>query len=779
MVERAMVDDAGTEKTGVRDAALTGRPLDRVDGPLKVTGRAPYVYEEWNAQRQRGAGPTLYGYIVGAAIGKGRITRIDTARAERLPGVRMVMTHHNAPPQGTWNDSTFLEFPRAFPALTGPEIHFHGEPVALVVATTFEQARAAAGLVDVSYAVERGHYELATRLEQAHPPHKMKIGLAPDTAVGDIEHGFAAAEVTIDQQYTTSCQSAQPMEPHACLVVPHGEDLIVHTSTQIVDSARTSIATTLLMDEARIQIACPYVGGGFGSKLRVHYETILAAIAARALDQPVKIALTRQQTFPLVGVRPASHQHVRLGSGRDGRLVAIAHDITIHTNPDVEYAEQIAATTRSLYAAPNRATSHRLTSLDLPRGEDVRAPGHGPGLLAVESAMDELAHELSMDPVELRIRNEPELDPERGVPFSERHLVDCLREGERRFGWKHRAAKPATLREGRWLVGYGVAAAIRPHPQAATRIRVRVTADGGAVVRSDMTDLGTGTYTALTQVAADGLGLPPERVRVELGRSEFPVSGGSGGSWGAGNSSTAVHHACAALREKLLTAACGDERSPLYGREPSAAVFADGRVRIDGVSEGLDEIVARVRPGGGGPDRGTEPGVEAEGVTPPAREDPNYAAYSINTYGAQFAEVGVDADTAEIRLRRMLGVFSVGRVLNAKTAHSQLMGGMIWGLGMALEEAVVVDVRSGAFVNRDLAQYVVPVHADVPEVDAVILEGSDDRANPLGAKGVGELGICGAGAAVANAVFNATGVRVRHFPVTLEQLLPSLPPQDG
>ncbi|MFD7285831.1 xanthine dehydrogenase family protein molybdopterin-binding subunit [Streptomyces sp. NPDC059863] len=778
-MEKAVGDNAGAEKTGVRETAVTGRPLNRVDGPLKVTGRATYVYEEWEAQQRQEAGPTLYGYIVGATIGKGRITRIDTARAERLPGVRMVMTHHNAPPQGTWNDSTFLEFPRAFPALTGPDIHFHGEPVALVVATTLEQARAAGGAVDVSYAVERGHYDLAARLDQAHPPHKMKIGLAADTAVGDIESGFAAAEVRIDRYYTTSCQSAQPLEPHACLVVPRGEDLIVHTSVQIVESARTSIATTLLMDEERIHIASPYVGGGFGSKLRVHYETILAAIAARALGRPVKIALTRQQTFPLVGVRPASHQHVRLGSGRDGKLVAIGHDITIQTNPDVEYAEQIAATTRSLYAAPHRATSHRLTSLDLPRGEDVRAPGHGPGLLAVESAMDELAHELSMDPVELRMCNEPELDPERGVPFSERRLVDCLREGERRFGWKHRAAKPASLREGQWLVGYGVASAIRPHPQAATRVRVRVAADGSALVLSDMTDLGTGTYTALTQVAADGLGLPPERVRVELGRSEFPVSAGSGGSWGAGNSSTAVHHACAALREKLLTAACGDERSPLYGRDPSAAVFADGTVRIDGVSEGLGEIVARVRPASGGADGGAEPGPEAEGVTPSAREDPHYAAYSINTYGAQFAEVAVDVDTAEIRLRRMLGVFSVGRVLNAKTAHSQLMGGMIWGLGMALEEAVVVDVRSGAFVNRDLAQYMVPVHADVPEIDAVVLEGSDDKANPLGAKGVGELGICGAGAAVANAVFNATGVRVRHFPVTLEQLLPSLPPQDG
>jgi xanthine dehydrogenase YagR molybdenum-binding subunit len=434
----------------------------------------------------------------------------------------------------------------------------------------------------------------------------------------------------------------------------------------------------------------------------------------------------------------------------------------------MEYAEQTAATTRSLYAAPHRLTSHRLTPLDLPRGGDVRAPGEAPGLLAVESAMDELAEALGMDPVELRIRNEPTVDPERGVPYSDRHLVDCLREGARRFGWEHRPATPATVREGRWLFGYGMAAAIRAHFQGPTTVRVRLEADGTAVVQTDMTDIGTGTYTILTQVAADGLGLPPDRVRIELGRSELPSSWGSGGSWGAANSSTAVHRACAALREKLLVAARGDARSPLHGLDPADAVFSDGNVRIGGASEALSEIVARNHP----------EGVEAEGETRFMGDDPNYAAYSIHTYGAHFAEVGVDADTAEIRLRRMLGVFSVGRVLNPKTARSQLIGGMIWGASAALDEEAVVDPRSGAFVNRDLAQYLVPVHADIPEIDAVVLDGYDDKANVLGAKGVGELGICGAGAAVANAVFNATGMRVRDFPITLEKVLPGLPPMD-
>ena len=739
---------------------VIGQALNRVDGPLKVSGRATYAYEQWEA------GQPLYGFIVGATIGKGRITRIDTEAAERSPGVRMLITHRNAPEQGVPDKSTFFEYWRAFPTLSSPEIQHYGEPVALVVATTFEQARAAANLVDVEYAEEPGRYDFAAHQDEAYAPERVNAGIATDTAVGDFDAAFATAAVKVDQRYTTPYVFSQPMEPNACLAVPRGDDLTLYVSCQIVDSVRSSIAATLQLDNERIHVVTPYIGGGFGSKLRAHQETILAAMAARALGQPVKVALTRQQIFHLVSLRPASSQRVRLGAERDGRLVALAHEVTAYTNPQVEYAEQTAATTRSLYAAPNRLTRHRLTPLDLLRGEDVRAPGEAPGMLAVESAMDELAHALGVDPVELRIRNEPEIDPERGVPFSDRRTVDCLREGARRFGWEHRPAAPGSLRDGRWLVGYGMSAAIRGHFQFPMRARVRLEADGTAVVQSDMTDIGTGTYTILTQVAADELGLPPDRVRVDLGSSEFPTTSGSGGSWGAGGMSTAVHRACEALRETLLDEACGDVRSPLHGLNPAEAVFADAGVRIGRASEALREIVARHHP----------EGVEREGETLSMADDPNYKAYSINTYGGHFAEVGVDADTAEIRLRRMLGVFSVGRVLNAKTARSQLIGGMIWGLSAALDEEAVVDTRSGAFVNRDLAHYLMPVHADVPEVDAVMLEGFDDKANALGAKGLGELGICGAGAAVANAVFNATGVRVRDFPITLDKLLPHLPP---
>jgi xanthine dehydrogenase YagR molybdenum-binding subunit len=398
----------------------------------------------------------------------------------------------------------------------------------------------------------------------------------------------------------------------------------------------------------------------------------------------------------------------------------------MHTSTVAEYAEQTATSARPMYAAPNRLTRHRLTELDLPRGEDVRAPGEAPGLLAFESAIDEMAAALDMDPIEFRIRNEPEVHPETGQPFSDRRLVECMREGARRFGWERRREQPGSVRDGRWLVGYGMAAAVRMQFQLPSKATVRMLRDGTALVRSDITDIGTGTYTIVAQVAADTLGLSLDRVRVEIGHSDYPEGAGSGGSFGASNTCTAVYNACVKLRERLK----------------SDAIPADG--------------------------------LEAEGEIVAMWDDPNFKKYSIHAYGAHFAEVGVDADTGEVRLRRMLGVFAAGRIFNAKTARSQLIGGMTWGVSSALHEEAIVDARTGAFVNRDLAGYLVPVHADISEIEAVLLDGVDEKANVLGAKGVGELGNCGANAAVANAVFNATGVRVRDFPITIEKLLPGL-----
>ena len=741
---------------------MIGQPISRVDGPAKVTGRATYAYEHWDV------GQPLYGFIVGATIGKGRIKSLDTGRAERSPGVRLVMTHLNAPAQGTPDPSVPSQYSRAFPALNSADVHHYGEPVALVVAETFEQAQAAAYLINVEYTTEPGKFDFAASMSEAYAPKKINAGLPTDTSSGDFHAAFEAAAVKIDQRYSTPYEFSQPMEPQAALALWRGDDLTLYVTAQMLAEARTTVASTIGIDPQRVHLICPYVGGGFGSKLGIHFETILAALAARALSQPVKVAMTRQQIFQLVGVRPTSSQRVRLGAGKDGRLVACAHEVTMNTSPRWEYAEQSAASTRDLYACPNRLTRHRLTSLDMVRGEDVRAPGDAPGLLALESAMDELAYELGMDPVELRIRNEPERHPESGLPFSERRLVECLREGARRFEWDRRPQRPGSLREGRWLIGYGMAAAIRMQFQMPTKVRVQLGPDGIAIVHSDMTDIGTGTYTILTQVAAEALGLPVERVRVELGQSDFPQSAGSGGSWGANNSCTALHRACEALRGKILLSMRNDARSPFRGLDTTGAVFSQGRITLGSRSEALSEMIAR-----------NPAGLAAEGETASMREDPNYRQFAIHTYGAHFAEVGVDADTGETRLRRMLGVFSGGRCLNAKTGRSQLIGGMTFGVGMALLEEAVVDTRSGAFVNRDLAGYLVPVHADIPEIDAVLLDGFDPKANVLGAKGIGELGNCGANAAVANAVFNATGVRVRDFPITLDKVVTGLPPMVG
>jgi xanthine dehydrogenase YagR molybdenum-binding subunit len=736
---------------------MIGLPIDRIDGPLKVTGRATYEYDDWSL------GQPLYGFIVGATIGHGRVTRIDTSRAEQARGVRRVMTWRDAGGQHAPEKPLFDRYEEAYPVMASADVKCFGDPIALVVADTYEQARAAGALVDATYETKPAHYDLNARIAHAYTPKSVNADFPVDSLVGEFDAGFAGAPEKIDVLYTTPYEFSLPLEMHCCLAKWTGDRLHVNVSTQIVKSARLRIAATFGIDPEKVSVASRYVGGGFGSKLGVHAETILAILAARVLKQPVKIMLTRQQVFTLIGNRPATIQRVRLGAKSDGTLLAYGHDVTMKASYGDNYIEQTATVGRPLYAAPHRRSVHRAVDLHLVRSEDVRAPGETPGLNAVEAAMDELAHALKIDPVELRIKNEPKVHPETGLPFSERRLVECLREGAQRFGWDRRPKTPASVHDGRRFVGYGMAAAIRPHFQGETTVRVKLDPDGIAVVQSDMTDIGTGTYTILAQVAAECLGLPIDRVRVELGSSEFPKSSGSGGSWGATNSTTSAYRACRELRERLAHAAVAD--GPLQGRDAKTAVFADGKIVIGDAAESLTALLARKFPSG----------IDALGSVGNMLEDPKLMAYSMSTYGAHFAEVRVDADTGEIRLVRMLGVFDPGRVLNAKTARSQLLGGMIWGVSSVLHEEGVVDTRYGSFINRDFAQYLVPVHADVPNIEAIFLDAFDDKANELGAKGLGELGICGAGAAVANAVFNATGVRVREYPITVEKLLPHLP----
>jgi xanthine dehydrogenase YagR molybdenum-binding subunit len=714
-----------------------GKPLDRVDGRLKVTGGAIYAYEVEQ-------GPaTAYGYVVQASIGKGRIKSIDARAAEASPGVALILSHLNAPEQGTGDHHV------AHPVLTGPDVTYYGQPVAFVVAETFEQARAAAYLVRVTYDQAPGTYALQDGLAQARTP--TGASTPPDTAVGNFESAFAAAPVQLDVTYTTPLQSHAMMEPHATLAMWNGDKLILHTANQMLNQGRNSVARTLKIPVENVRLISPFIGGGFGGKLWVNADAILTAIAARKLNRPVKTALTRQQVFHVTTHRSDTIQRIRLGTDRDGRILAIGHDVVSGNLRTEETYEGAAIQTRTLYAGANRQTRHRLAPLDIPVASSMRAPGEAVGLLALECAMDELAEKLNLDPIELRVRNEPTEDPEKHIPYSSRHLIPCFRAGAQRFGWDKRNAQPGLVRDGNWLVGMGVAAATRGNPLLLSKANVRLDPNGIATVRMAMTDIGTGTYTILTQIAAEMLGLPTDRIRVQLGDTNFPQASGSGGSFGAASSGSALFDACTNLRTKLAR---------LAGMDPAAARFANGRVLVAGQSKSLNDLV------------GT--GLDADGLIVPGK---TLTDFSQQSYGAHFAEVGVDVDTGEIRVRRMLGVFTAGRVLNAKTARSQAIGGMIFGIGAALEEGMTLDRRFGYYVNHDLAEYQVAVHADVPDLDAIFLPELDDASNPLKSKGIGELGICGAGAAVANAIYNACGARVRNYPITLDKVLPMLPTQ--
>ena len=719
---------------------LIGKPINRVDGRLKVMGKAPYAHEVDEG------GQAVYGFIVEATIAKGSVTHIDTAAAERAAGVLLVMTHRNAPKQGAWGPLSAKDrYARACPQLSNDRVEYYGQAVAFVVAESFEQARSASRLVKIRYQSRTGEYELLPKLKTAVKPADQP-GQKTDSLVGDFDPAFAAAPVRIDATFTTPCHAHAQMEPHATLAYWNEGRLIVHCSSQLLKSAQKAVANTLKIAPARVRIVSRYIGGGFGGKLPIYGDVMLSAMASRELKRPVKTALTRQQMFHFTTHRTNTIQRLRLGASADGRLSAIGHETWSHSARFDNYFEAAGMQTRTLYAAPNRMTKHRSVKLDLPISDSTRAPGEAVGTLALEVAMDELAEKLSLDPIELRLRNEPSMDPERNVTYSTRQLVACMREGAERFGWARRNAMPGKLREGRWLIGMGMAAATRENLMMPSKCRVVLDQQGVLTVRMAMTDIGTGSYTVFTQVAAEMLGLPIESVRMELGDSDFPETPGSGGSWGAASAGSGLFDACTNLRAKLA--------SKLKVKIASAT-FAEGRVTSGERSATLAELA------------GTQ-GLTADGEIEPGTMAKKF---SQQAYGAHFAEIAVNLDSGEIRLRRMLGVFAAGRILNDKLAKSQAVGAMIWGVGSALHEDAVVDARHGCFVNHDLAEYHVPTHADIPAIEAHFLAEVDDKTNPLKIKGVGELGICGSGAAVANAVYNACGVRIREFPLTLDKVL--------
>ena len=697
-----------------------GAPLDRLDGPLKVRGAATYAVE-WPVDR------AAHLYPLQAEIAVGRVARIDASGATGEPGVLAVLTHENAPRLGWAGDADVS-------VLQSDRVAFRGQLVGGVIAESLETARHAAGLVRFDY--EEQVHDVTLRPDRADltkPVNaayfgqgggELQDGSPADTDVGDVDMALDSAAVRLDATYSTPMNHHNPMEPHAAIATWHREELTLHCSTQGVHLSRHLVASALGLDPSKVRLVSPHVGGGFGSKVYPSTHLVLVAMAARMVaGRPVKLALTRQQMFSLVGYRSPTFQRIRLGASADGHLAAIAHDVVAQTARIKEYAEQVAVCSRLMYAAPNRRTTHRLAALDVPVPTIMRAPGEAPGMFALESAMDEMAVACGIDPVELRVRNEPEVHPESGLPFSSRSLVACLREGARRFGWEGRNATPRARRDRRWLVGTGVAASTYPSPRLpGNSAAIRVEADGRYTVSIGAADIGTGALTALTQIAADALGVAIADVKLQIGDTRFPQASSAGFSSGTTGWGTAIVEAAGRMRAVLA--------------ERGEAVPAEGL-----------EVAADM------PD------------------NPYVARYAMHSFGAQFAEVRVDEDTGEVRVARLLGVFDVGRVINPKTARSQLVGGMTQGLSMALHEQSVVDPRFGHVVNHDLAGYHIAAHADVRGIEAYWLQGEDRYVSPMGSKGLGEVGIVGTAAAIASAVHHATGIRIRDLPITLDKLL--------
>lgn len=714
---------------------VIGRPIDRVEGPLKVAGQAPYAAEivlEGCAE----------GVLVLADIAQGTVISVEHDSVRGLPGVIGVFSDEamlRRPAQGTAGEAPMQDVAK---------VEYFGQPVALVVAETFEQARYAASQLKVNY-------RLADDPVPFDPgdPGAVVEKPADDERVdeGDIEAALQKARFAVDEWYTTPGHASAAMEPHVAIADWQQGKLTLYGSYQMLAYNRKELADSLGISPRKVRIVSPYVGGGFGSKLGISHEGVAAAIAARELGRPVRVVLTRQQVFQTVMRRSETRQRLRLACDADGRLTALGHEAFVSNLPKEDFAEPVTQATHFLYDAPDRKLSVEVARISRMTAGSVRAPGEAVGMQALEAAMDELAAKARIDPLVLRKRNIPKDLPGKGTPYSSRMLAEALDAGAAAFGWDQRNPEPCQRREGDWWIGMGLANAARVNMLVPAEARVTLKADGTALVETDQTDIGTGSYTVLAQIAGEMLGLSLDKVTVTLGDTDLPAGAGSGGSFGAISTGSAVFRACEAIR-KTLAKQAGVDADALVLRD-GMAIGGEGPVALADLLQGKD--LAEV------------------GAIKPGKTAEDYAQAS---YGAFFAEVAVHAFTGEVRMRRMTGAFGFGRVLNAKTARSQCLGGMVWGIGSALTEQLAFDLADGHLVNHDLAEYHVPVHADMPEFEVILLEQERDAAaSPLQAKGVGELGICGAAGAIANAVFNACGVRVRSFPLTLDKIIPHLP----
>jgi xanthine dehydrogenase YagR molybdenum-binding subunit len=700
-----------------------GAPIDRVDGRLKVTGGARYA-----AEYQL---PNLsYAVIITSAIAKGRVKQMNTAAAERSPGVLAVLTPQNAPKlAGTLP-------PTRRPSLLQDDlVHYNGQPIGVVVADTFEHAMGASPLVTVSYEEEKPLLDIATAPK--NPPESVRpMGGERTNKRGDVAAGLAQAAVHIDETYTTPIENHNAMEVHSTIASWDGEQLTLYESTQGISSVRNAVARTFGITPDNVRVVSYFTGGGFGSKGGPWSHESLAAMAARVVKRPVKLVLTRRQMFGPVGGRPHTIQRVTLGAARDGQLTALRHTSTSNTSTLEDWIEPALSQTKMLYATPNLETQYDLVRLNVGSPTWMRAPGESSGTFALESAMDELAYALGMDPIALRLKNYAERDPESGKPWSSKSLRECYALGAEKFGWSRRTPAPRSMRSGSLLMGWGMASATYPARRQAAGTSARLQSDGIVVVRAGSQEIGCGTYTVMSQIAADALGIPVERVRFELGSTDMPENPASTGSVTAASTGTAVHEAATALKAKI------EQIAPGVALSNGAAA----------------DVIAK---NGGQP-------VEVTITSKPGQEQQQY---SMHSFGAVFSEVLVDPELATVRVSRVVTAHGVGRILNAKTARSQIQGGVVWGIGMALLEETLIDPRSGRYVNADLGEYHVPVNADVGTIDVHFVDEKDPYVNPIGVKGAGEIGITGVAASIANAVYHATGKRVRDLPIRLERVL--------
>ncbi|MCE0464394.1 xanthine dehydrogenase family protein molybdopterin-binding subunit [Pseudomonas uvaldensis] len=729
-------------------AKSIGQPLDRVDGLLKVTGQARYAAEY-------PADGLLHGSVVSAPIACGRVLRIDATKALALPGVIAVIDHTNRPRIASY-DEPYQDADAAegspFRPLYNDQILYSGQPLALVVAQNLELARYAGSLIEIEYEAQDHQTDLAILQNEAHPaPAELP------KPRGNFQGEYASSAISVDVSYSTPVEHHNPMEPHASTVLYQADGgLHIHDKTQGAQNCQAYIQKVFGLEKEQVRVFAAFVGGAFGSGLRPQYQLPLAVMAALALKRSVRVSLTRQQMFTF-GYRPRTFQRVQLGAAANGRLLAVAHSATGQTSRFEDFTEHVVEWSGMLYHCDNVQLTYKLVPLDVYTPLDMRAPGAALGLIGLECAMDELACALAIDPIQLRLINYAERNENEGKPYSSKALRECYAEGAQRFGWDKRNPEPRSMRSGRQLVGWGMAGGVWEAMQQKASARASLDANGKLTVSSATTDIGTGTYTVMTQIAAGTCGVSLDDVTFVLGDSSLPTAPLQGGSFTVSSVGTAVQQACEALNEKLLDVA--RQTCPAFaGATLEQVTFADGQLWSGDESVPLAHLA------------------QSSGETPLQAEvsagpDKKREAYATATHSAVFVEVLVDEDLGTVKVNRVVSAIAAGRVINPKTARSQILGGVVWGIGMALHEETLTDHALGRHMNHNLAEYHVPVNADIGDIEVVFVEEDDEIVNALGSKGVGEIGIVGVAAAVANAIYHATGKRVREFPITLDKLL--------